>query len=74
MNKIEKLARRFQKEYGPAFEKVGNPMAVGYGLDSKTGEDTIEVRLWYDKLKNTLPANYEGIKVNIRVTGVIKAL
>lgn len=72
--KIEKLADKFRKEYGEAFEKAGNPMATGYGRDSKTGKDTIEVRLWYDKLKETLPTEYHGTKVNVRVTGVIKAL
>lgn len=68
------LAQEIHDKYQPAFEAVGNNIAHGYGKDPKTGESTIELRLTSDKLKNTLPAEYKGVKVNIRVTGVIKAL
>lgn len=68
MKKIEKLAKQLLKEYGLSFEKVQNPMAVGYG------KDELFVYLWYNKLKSTLPKEYHGFKVNVRVTGVIKAL
>lgn len=70
---VKKLAKEIHDKYQPAFEAVGNNIAYGYGKDTKTGESIIELRLTSDKLKSTLPTEYKGVKVNIRVTGVIKA-
>jgi hypothetical protein len=74
MKSIEKLADDFGKEYGSKIKAADNHLSYGYGKDSKTGAWTIEARLTNDNGKEILPVNYHGLKVNIRVTGVIKAL
>jgi hypothetical protein len=74
MKPIEKLQDQFVKEYAASFRKAGNNLAVGVGFDSKTGQDTLEVRLTNDNLKETLPTNYYGTKVRIEVIGVVRAL
>lgn len=68
------LKKQFITEYKSAFAKVGNNLAVGVGLDSKSGEPTLEARLTNNKLKTSLPETYHGTKVNIEIIGIIKPL
>jgi hypothetical protein len=70
-DEVKQLKKEFHKEYGDAFNAVGNNLSVGIGNNSKTGEFTITARLTNDKLKTSLPENYHGVKVDIYVIGVI---
>ena len=76
MNTIEKvreIKKRFADEYKDAFRAVGNNLATGIGKDAVTGDYTIVAMLTNDKLKSTLPEEYEGLKVDVEVVGVIVA-
>lgn len=72
-DQIKKLKKQFHDEYGDKFAQVGNNLAVGIGKDANSGEYTIEARLINLKLKDTLPANYYGVKVNVSIVGNIVA-
>lgn len=65
---LKQLRDQFLDEYRPAFSAVGNNLSAGIG------NDTIEARLVNNKLHNSLPNTYHGVKVNLLITGPIKAL
>lgn len=69
---IQKLKEKFAKEYGPAFESAGNHLSTG--ITVKNGSYQIAVRLENELLKSSLPADYHGVKLDVRITGTIKAL
>jgi hypothetical protein len=67
----KQIKEKFKSEFEEAFLKVNNNMSVGFGEDD-LGNPTLEVRLTNDKLKNVLPSNYQGLKVNVMVIGKIE--
>jgi len=73
MNLIEvkEIKDKFLSKFKDSFSKAGNNLSVGFGNDNN--KFTLEVRLKNDKLKSTLPEYYNGLKVNVKVIGEIKA-
>jgi NifB/MoaA-like Fe-S oxidoreductase len=73
LDQVREIKKRFANEYRDAFRVVGNNLATGLGKDSVTGDYTIVAMLTNNKLKSTLPDEYEGVKVEIEVVGKIVA-
>jgi hypothetical protein len=73
LDEIRNIKKQFATEYRDAFIAVGNNLATGIGKDSVSGEYIIVAMLTNDTLKNSLPDEYEGVKVNIEVVGEIMA-
>lgn len=74
IEEVRKAKLDFKNTFYPIFISGGNNLAVGIGKDNQTGEYTIAVRLTNDNLKDTLPQTYKGIKVEVEVIGVVRAL
>lgn len=74
IEEVRKAKIDFRNAFGPAFIAVGNNLATGIGKDEVTGEYTIAVILTNDVLKSILPKTYQGIKVDVKVIGVVRAL
>jgi hypothetical protein len=74
IDEINPLKKQFLNEYKDAFKLVGNNLGAGIGKNEKTGELVIRALLTNDKLKHTLPEEYHGVKIEVEIIGVIRAL
>lgn len=72
MTSDDRIKQEFKSEFKDAFTKVSNNMSVGFGKDGD-GNITLEVRLANNTLKNILPNDYRGLKVNVVVVGKLSA-
>jgi len=73
IEELKVIAKQFREEYQPSFTKVGNNIMTGIGLGDDN-ELILRVYLTTKLLKNTLPTEYKGAKIETQVIGVIKAL
>lgn len=74
IKKIKKISKEFFIEFGSAIKAVGNNLSVGIGKDEDYDDYIIVANLSNGKLKSILPSSYKGIKVSVKIVGVIEAL
>lgn len=72
MKDIDKLVKKFGKEYASKIKALDNNLAYGIGFDDN-GEQIIAARLSNENGKELLPTIYHGVKVDIRIIGKVSA-
>jgi len=72
INEVRKIKDAFKAQYYKTMEGAANHMAIGLGKN-KNDEHTIVAMLTNDKCIDLLPRIFQGVEVDIRIVGVVKA-